>query len=305
MPKMQISRSTLIQKPMTEVMNALNDFHNWPIWSPWLVAEPEAQLDIRADGKYYNWSGKRVGSGEMIVLSESENHISYDLTFLKPWKSKAKTAFDLTQAGSGTKVTWHMDSSLPWFMFWMKKQMQAYIGNDYERGLAMLKEYVEEGKVHSKLDFIGEQAYSGSQYIGLKNDTTVDRMPKDMEEEFTFMMTYMSDKQDITNGKPFTIYHKWDMINQRCSYSSGIPVKSIPSDLPSRMLVGSMPDMKVYTLRHTGKWSHLGNAWSTLYGMQRNKEIKCSKQHPFEVYVNTPADAPSTAMISDICFPLR
>lgn len=305
MPKMHITRSIIIDKPMSEVMQTLNDFHQWPKWSPWLIAEPDATVDVRPDGKYYSWSGKRVGSGEMTILEESENRILCDLIFLKPWKSQAKTYFDLVPKGESTQVTWSMDSSLPFFMFWMKKQMQAYIGNDYERGLAMLKEYVEEGVIHSKLDFIGEQTYPGSQYIALKTDTTVANMPKAMEEEFTMIMTYMSDKQDIINGQAFTIYHKWDMLKKSVVYTSGIPVKSIPADLPPRMFVGSMSEMKVYTVRHTGKWSHLGNAWSTLYGMARNKEIRTSKHHPFEVYINAPRDTAPTKMISDIHFPIK
>ena len=96
------------------------------------------------------------------------------------------------------------------------------------------------------------------------------------------------------------------MVNKRVSYTSGMPVKSIPADMPNKMFVGAMPDMKVYTVRHTGKWSHLGNAWSTLYNMQRNKEIKCTKRiHPFETYVNSPREAGPTEMISDINFPLK
>ena len=242
----------------------------------------------------------------MTVLKESDDRIDYDLTFLKPWKSKAKTSFSFNKKGESTVVHWTMNSSLPWFMFWMKKQMEAYIGNDYERGLAMLKEYVEEGKVHSKLDFVGERDYPGSQYIALKTETTIEQMPAQMEKEFTMMMNYIADKQDVVNGKTFTIYHKWDMIKKRVAYTSGIPLSSIPDDLPSGMFVGSLPDMKVYTIRHTGKWSHLGNAWSTLYNMQRNKEIKCAKNiHPFELYLNSPMDAGPNEMISDINFPLK
>jgi len=282
MPAMHISRSIIIAKPKEEIKTTLNDFHNWRPWSPWLIAEPEAKLDIRADGKYYNWTGKRVGSGEMTVLSESADRIDYDLTFLKPWKSKARTSFEFKDRGDHTEVTWIMNSKLPWFMFWMKKQMEAYIGNDYERGLAMLKEYVEEGQIHSRLDFLGEQDFPRSQFIGLKTVTTVAQMPVEMEKEFSMMMKYISDKQEYVNGKPFTIYHKWDMVNKRVSYTSGIPVKSVPEDLPASMFVDSRPDMKVYTIRHTGKWSHL-----------------------FETYVNSPSEASEKQMISDISFPLK
>ena len=65
-----------------------------------------------------------VGSGNMNVTAENApQSIDYDLTFLKPWKSRAKVRFELERKGDGTKTTWFMESSLPFFMFWMKKMM--------------------------------------------------------------------------------------------------------------------------------------------------------------------------------------
>jgi len=306
MPKLLVSESIVIDKPLTKIHEIISDFHHWRPWSPWLVSEPETKVDVRPDGKYYKWDGHRVGSGEMTILNESENHIDYDLTFLKPWKSTAKVQFDLKSQGSSTEVTWSMQSSLPWFMFWMTKMMNNMIASDYQRGLSMLKEHVEEGVIHSKLEFIGEKPYKGSQYIGVRTTISIDKMPKQMESEFTQMMTYVADKQDIVNGQAITIYHKWDFAKQIVSYTSGIPVKSIPSDLPSNMITFKQPDQKVYTLRHIGKYVHLGNAWSTVYSMHRNKEFKTVRgQHPFETYIVGPKEAPAHQMVSDINYPMK
>ena len=91
MPAMHITRSIVIDKPISDIRNVVTDFHHWRPWSPWLIAEPEATLDVRADGKYYNWKGKRVGSGEMTVLYESHDRIDYDLTF-KPHAGRFEEA---------------------------------------------------------------------------------------------------------------------------------------------------------------------------------------------------------------------
>ena len=131
--------------------------------------EPEAKVTVQEDGKYYEWSGNRVGSGNMTVLKEQTNEwIECDLTFLKPWKSKAKVKFNLKSEGDSTRITWNMDSSLPFFMFFMKKMMEAFVGMDYERGLNMLKDYSEDDKVHSHMEFKGRQTYPGCNYIGVK-----------------------------------------------------------------------------------------------------------------------------------------
>lgn len=50
---MYIKKSLLIQKEVKSIFNYLNDFHNWPQWSPWLIADPNTSLNIDTDGKYY------------------------------------------------------------------------------------------------------------------------------------------------------------------------------------------------------------------------------------------------------------
>ena len=118
-----------IQKEVKSIFNYLNDFHNWPQWSPWLIADPNTSLNIDTDGKYYIWEGDVTGSGDMRVLSETKNKsLSCSLNFYKPWKSKVEVDFYLEEKSDGTKVAWTMKSSLPWFLFWMKKSMEVYVG---------------------------------------------------------------------------------------------------------------------------------------------------------------------------------
>lgn len=72
---MYIKKSLLIQKEAKSIFNYLNDFHNWPQWSPWLIADPNTSLNIETDGKYYNWEGDVTGSGDMRVLSETKTSL--------------------------------------------------------------------------------------------------------------------------------------------------------------------------------------------------------------------------------------
>ena len=185
MPKTHVSRSQEINAPIESVFNILNNFNQWQPWSPWLICEPEATVKVDDDSKYYEWEGRRIGSGNMRITNENPNSsIDYDLTFLKPWKSQAKVRFNLESQGEGTKATWIMDSSLPFFMFWMKKSMEAFIGMDFDRGLNMLKEYAEDGAVNSKLEFVGTGAYPGCQYIGIKRECNVDEVGTLMSKDF-------------------------------------------------------------------------------------------------------------------------
>jgi hypothetical protein len=98
MSKMNVKKSLLIQKEAKDIFKYLNDFHNWPQWSPWLIADPNTSRNIDSDGKFYYWEGAVTGSGDMRVLNERKNKsLSCDLNFYKPWKSRAKVDFYLEE----------------------------------------------------------------------------------------------------------------------------------------------------------------------------------------------------------------
>jgi len=307
MPKTHVSKSKEIKATVGKVYQTLNNFNHWSAWSPWLICEPGAKVKVADDTKFYEWEGKRIGSGNMKVTDENpESTIDYDLTFLKPWKSKAKVRFELKPSGEHTRVTWIMDSSLPFFMFWMKRSMEAFIGMDFDRGLNMLKEYIEEGEVKSKLEFIGQGHYPGCQYVGFKRDCSVSEVGETMTGDFEKLKAFVEDNPDNIASQPFSIYHKWDPVKERVSYTCGIPLKQIPEQTAPGMIKGSIPSVPTYTLRHIGPYVHLGNAWSTLIAMQRAKEFKPMKGfHPFETYVNAPGEVPEEDLITDINFGVK
>jgi len=307
MPKMQVNRSVLINSPAEKVYNIVTDFNQWTKWSPWLIMEPEAKVVVTEDAKSYSWEGSRVGSGKMEITNEKQNEaLTIDLNFLKPWKSYAEVKFELEPKGESTELTWHMDSSLPFFMFWMKKQMEAFVGNDYERGLALLKDYVEDDEVYSELNFDGTSVFNGCKYIGIKTACSIDAIDVAMEKDFEKLWDSMKNQTGLVAGNDFSIYHKWDLVSGKAVYTSGIPVSKIPENLPSDVITGEIPETKVHTISHTGPYGHLGNAWSTQYNMHRNKEFKVNKKvHPFEVYRNRPQDVNANELITDIHFPVK
>ncbi|TYA69819.1 SRPBCC family protein [Seonamhaeicola marinus] len=303
MPKTFVSRSIVINTPKEKIKDLVSDLHNWRPWSPWLVCEPEAVVNVQEDGKFYTWEGKRVGSGELKVVSESENLINYDLTFLKPWKSHAKVEFKFSEVDGGIKTEWTMHSSLPFFMFWMKKQMEAWIGMDYERGLKMLKEYVETGKINSKLEFVGQHDFEGCDFIGIKRTTLFKDIGEAMESDFTALGEFIATNNIEPSGLLFSQYHKFDLVSGKVIYTAGIPVSSIPANLGAKFISGNLPKTKLNTVRHHGPYDHLGNAWSTAQMMMRNKEFKpVKKYHPLEFYHNDPAETSPEDLITDVSF---
>lgn len=306
MPKMHIERSISINAPTPNVYKVISDFNDWRPWSPWLCMEPEAKVTVADDAKSYEWEGNRTGTGNMKIVKEIENEfIDYDLNFLTPWKSHAKTNFTLSSEGNSTKVTWVMDSSLPFFMFFMKGMMEAFVGADYERGLDMLKVYVEEGEVPSKMEFVGNKSFSGCRWIGIKKDCSIDQMAPEMIADFGKLRS-LGEEKELSEFKMATIYHKWNLPKNKVSYTACMVMKEIPSEIPTGFVSGEIPEVSSYVLRHVGSYRQLGNAWSTLYSMHRNKEFKPKKGiNPFEIYENNPQTTPEKELITDVYFPVK
>jgi effector-binding domain-containing protein len=307
MPKFSAQSSLTIKASPEKIYEVITDFSQWTIWSPWLILEPEATVDVADDNKSYSWEGKRVGSGKMKITKENPNtSFESDLNFIKPFKSYAKIIFELHPKGDETEVVWIMHSSLPFFMFWMTRTMVTLMELDFGRGLNMLKEFIELGKVQSKLDFVGESDFEGGTYIGINNQSSMEKIGDVMSADFTRLWEFLSDKTDIVQGKGFSVYHKWDLKKKTTEFTTAVQVTKAPKDLPDGMFVGTMPATRIYTIRHTGPYTHLGNAWSAGQNLMRSKEFKAGKAtHPFEVYQNLPNEVAEADLITEINFAVK
>lgn len=307
MPAIHVERSIQINAPRGKVYATVRDFHEWPKWSPWLICEPDCKLTFASDGRSYSWDGKYIGAGSIAVAGQNEGvAIDYDLTFLRPFKSKSQVRIAFANAGDDTKVTWSMDSKLPFFLFWMRRMMETMIGMDYDRGLRMLKEYVEIGEVRSKLEIVGRASVQGFQHIGIRNQCGMAEIGPSMERDFAALWAKLEQAGIQGIGAPFSIYHQWNMSKGQVDYTLGVPIAEAPGDLPQGLVVDRLPDCDVYSIRHTGAYHHLGNAWSMGYSRQQAKVFQSDKQiPPFEIYMNDPKETDEQDLETVVHFPVK
>lgn len=204
-----------------------------------------------------------------------------------------------------TKIIWAMNTSLPFFLFWMKKMITALTGMDYERGLRMLKPVIEKGHHPSRLEFVGETHQPSCEYVGMLQEGKFDEIGK-ISECFKKLMEWLSEKEIMPMGSPFSIDHRSDLAGGMFRISACIPIESVPEDLPESFSKGIRPEMRTYAIRHIGPYDFLGNAWAA--GMFRsrakvfsqNKNAEC-----FEVYENDPSKTDAEKLITIVHFPLK
>lgn len=145
-----LSRSTRVQADVATVHALIDDFREWPKWSPWEGVDPELRRDYSGPdhgvGSTYHWSGnKKAGEGEMQIKESTPTSVVVDLEFLKPFKATNVTTFSLVPAGDATEVTWTMTGTRGALMSLMGKLFfDKAIGRDFEKGLAALKQSAEQ-----------------------------------------------------------------------------------------------------------------------------------------------------------------
>ena len=311
MPAFKVIRSIEIDADTAQVFKAVSDFGTWTIWSPWLIAEPEANVTVSSDGKsvgaVYSWNGNVTGQGEIEHLQLVPNSVIDDeIRFQKPFRSKGKVSFRLESKGSATKLSWSMDSRLPWFMFFMVPFFKTFIGMDYMRGLRMLKDWIETGSIPSKVIQHGIENTNALRMAGVACSCDVEAVGESMEAAFAKATELFKASGLPLNGPMISVYTKFHIRKGVFDYISGFIVPDdvkIPSS--SGLEVWSISPSKSLRVEHIGSYRHLGNAWSVANQIARHRRLKQQRCGTWEIYRTTPPSTPDAELRTDIYLPLR
>lgn len=142
----RITRARTLAAPPDVVYAYVNDFHNWPQWSPWEKLDPTMTREIAGapagTGATYYWKGNsEVGEGRMTITDTvPAKSVTIRLEFLKPFEATNTTVFEFAPSGTGTNVTWTMSGHNNFVskVFCVFMNMDKMVGGDFERGLSNL-----------------------------------------------------------------------------------------------------------------------------------------------------------------------
>ena len=310
MPAFNVFAKTRINRPLDQVKQTIGNFNTWTHWSPWLCLEADASVESHGEpssvGHGYRWEGHKVGSGEMVWTDVEAKKFRAELSFLKPFKSKADVGFTLKEVHDGTDVEWVMDSSMPFYLFFMVNMMKGMITMDYSRGLAQLKDYIELGHVPFSMESNGVVDTPLVQYLGVSKNTPMEQMSTSMESAFVEVMQCINSKGLSSTGESLSVYNKMDIPRGHCHYTAAVPVSAEDAVSCEGLKVGEIYAGSAYKVTHTGPYRHLGNAWALAMSDVRHRKLKVSKrQKPYERYANLPQNTPENDLVTEIFIPLR
>ena len=149
---LRVWRTASIKAPPDKIFALINDYRNWPAWSPYEKKDPAMKRTLSGPssgkGAVYAWEGdKNVGTGRMEILdTAAPSKVTIKLDFVKPFEAHNIVTFTLEPKGDSTAVTWDMQAPSPFFAKVMGVfiNMDRMVGTDFEIGLANLKALAEK-----------------------------------------------------------------------------------------------------------------------------------------------------------------
>jgi predicted transcriptional regulator YdeE len=311
--KSQITRQIPVTKSAEDIYTILSNLQQWNTWSPWAHCEPTCQTQVTGQphqmGQNLLWDGEVMGAGKMSLIKlDPSKKIEISIEFFRPWKSISTAIFDITeQSPNLCTVTWTMISEMPFFMIFFKKMLEAYMGNDFERGLGMFKELSETGSVSSRSSYQGVKERAAFQMIGKKIKCKISEIAKSVSPEFDKMNQLVSAGQMSQPSAALSLTHDFNLIKGQCEITLGFyypPDQKLMT--PEGYEVLQIPAHKAIVIDHHGAYRHLRNPWAMAMSYQRQKKMKVSKKIPvYEIYKNNPVGLKEMDVWTEIIVPLK
>lgn len=147
-----IERSIAINAPAEKIFPLIEDFRQWPRWSPYEDKDPSMKRSYGAvtqgKGAEYSWDGdSNIGAGHMTITdSVPSSLVAVKLDFTRPMEAHNDVRFTLVPQSGGTQVTWAMQGPAPFISKVMQVafNLDKMVGGDFETGLARLKAQAEK-----------------------------------------------------------------------------------------------------------------------------------------------------------------
>ena len=257
-----VERSKVINAPKNTVYSYVNDYKNWADFGSWVTEDPDMKMQYPentiGNGASCSWEGTE-GNGTMKTIYTKENDsISQTMDYNG---TNSTVSWKFKDTIGGTKVTWKTEGKMS-FLFKIYTALNGgvdkVIGTMYEKSLVNLDKALdfeintfavkEDGLVTKPEIFYLAQTFTSEIAKVNKNFKIV--TPK--------ITTFCEENNIEISGKPFIIYHTYDLAKQLTRISICIPIKSeIFITQGSEILSGKLPAFEAVKTTVTGDISHV------------------------------------------------
>jgi effector-binding domain-containing protein len=248
------------------------------------------------------WKSKKWGDGSMTIIeSVPYKKVTSKLDFGVKGISTGYFTFD--EVEGGTMVTWGLD--IPELSYPMERyfglMMPAMMKPVFKQGLDKMKEIAEAIPDPPALQIVEMQEKA---VITVIDSCSWSDIGMKMGVMFTELITAQTKAKCEITGTPFSLYHKWDEVNQFTVFENCLPVDREVAP-KGRVQYKVMPSTRAVMGTHFGAYEKTMYMYIAMdeyikdFGLQQSSG-------PIEEYVTDPMTEPDTAKWqTNIYFPVK
>ena len=307
-----VERSKIINSPKPAVFNYVNDFKNWGDFGSWAIEDPEMKITYPQNtigkGGSYSWEGKD-GSGDMKTIFVKENDsisqkMNYNGTLSDVFWSFKDTV-------GGTKVTWRTKGKMS-FLFKIYTAfnggVEKIIGGMYEKSLANLDKTLDyEINTYSvKVDGLVKKPETF--YLHQTFTSKIANVSKNFKIVTPKIIAFCKKNNLTITGKPFIIYHTYDIVNELTKISICVPIKNqIYTSEGSDLYSGKLEAFEAVKTTLTGDYSHRDKALDkTTQYLNTNRLATDATISHLEIYLISKNEVKNPSKwITEIYYPIK
>lgn len=306
-----VERSKFINSAKPAVYNYVNDYKNWEDFGSWTTEDPEIKISYPqktiGKGASYSWDGKD-GDGQMQTLFVKENDsISQKMSFNG---ASADVSWRFKDTIGGTKVSWRSIGKMS-FMFKIYAALNGgvdkVIGTMYEKSLANLDKALdyEINTFTIKVDGVVKKPQIF--YLSQTFTSEIVKINKNFKVVIPKIEAFCQENNVQINGKPFVIYHTYDLTTGLAKISICIPIKSeIFTSSGSDILSGKLEAFEGVKTTVIGDISHTKKGYDkTVEYSVKNKLVVNPIFSHIEIYNSSRTDIKNPSKwVTEIYVPL-
>ena len=293
----RVSQTVTINHSKEEIGRIVHQLQTWESWSPWL----NSGVTPNTVHQGCNLTWQHILAGEVLLTNMEHKKgtqtdtIVQTLNFGKPFECSTLLQWQICQVDSTTStVQLTMAGSLPFQYRYLARRMETILFMDLDRSMKLLKDYVENGVINSKITIEGISQQPDRYLIGLKNRCTSQALDSAMHETFV-ELTRLLELNNIPITQTLSCYYDFGInANKQCEFMCAAitpePIKK--AEIPTALVSGKIKGSKTLKINYTGDYKHLGNAWVTGLTYIRAKGLKVRRRiPPYEIYIHTDANS--------------
>jgi hypothetical protein len=307
-----VESSKVINSPKGTVFNYVNDYKNWQQFSSWIKETANIKLSYSpftiGKGSSFSWNGANDSGNIQTLYTKENDSIVQKMDFNG---SNTIVTWYFKDTLSGTKVTWKSKGKMN-FLTKVNSFLDGGTPNSlakvYDKCLINLNQSLDFETNTFDVKVNGVVKKLETFYLRQSFTSKISDITRNANVIFPKIVAFCEQNSIVMSGKPFVIYHKYDLSHDLAKVSFCIPIKEeIFTSATSDILSGKLVSFEAVKTTLKGDYTYKTKAFnkSTDY-FTANKFIADAGFSHLEIFTVGKNETKSPSKwITEIYFPIK